>query len=89
MDKEVEAITLAATSDLPSRKIGGKASARVVKLRNPKIITTENKIEILGPVFLVSVGELKKAIKNRYKTRDRIFSQRSLMISFSAAVKKP
>ena len=68
MDKEVEAITLAATSDLPSRKIGGKASARVVKLRNPKIITAENKIEILGPVFLVSVGELKKAIKNRYKT---------------------
>ena len=68
MDKEVEAITLAATSDLPSRKIGGKASARVVKLRNPKIITTENKIEILGPVFLVSVAELKKAIKNRYKT---------------------
>jgi hypothetical protein len=68
VDKEVEAITLSATSDLPSRKIGGKASARVVKLRNPKIITTENKIEILGPVFLVSVGELKKAIKNRYKT---------------------
>lgn len=68
VDKEVEAITLAATSDLPSRKIGGKASARVVKLRNPKIITTENKIEILGSVFLVSVGELKKAIKNRYKT---------------------
>ena len=68
VDKELEAITLAATSDLPSRKIGGKASARVVKLRNPKIITTENKIEILGPVFLVSVGELKKAIKNRYKT---------------------
>lgn len=68
VDKEVEAITLAATSDLPSRKIGGKVSARVVKLRNPKIITTENKIEILGSVFLVSVGELKKAIKNRYKT---------------------
>jgi len=68
MDKEVEAITLAATSDLPSRKIGGKASSRVVKLRNPKIIAAENKIEILGPVFLVSVAELKKAIKNRYKT---------------------
>ena len=68
VDKEVEAITLDATSDLPSRKIGGKASARIVKLRNPKIITTENKIEILGPVFLVSVGELKKTIKNRYKT---------------------
>jgi len=68
VDKEVEAITLDVTSDLPSRKIGGKASARVVKLLNPKIITTENKIEILGPVFLVSVGELKKAIKNRYKT---------------------
>lgn len=68
VDKEVEAITLGATSDLTSRKIGGKASARVVKLRNPKIITTENKIEVLGPVFLVSVGELKKAIKNRYKT---------------------
>jgi len=68
MDKEVEAITLAATSDLPSRKIGGKSSARVIKLRNPKIITTENKIEILGPVFLLSVAELKKAIKNRYKT---------------------
>ena len=68
IDKEVEAITLSATSDILSRKIGGKASARVVKLRNPKIITTENKIEILGPVFLVSVGELKKAIKNRYET---------------------
>ena len=68
MDKEIEAITLAATSHLPSKKIGGKASARAVKLHNPKIITTENKIEILGPVFLVSVGELKKAIKNRYKT---------------------
>jgi len=68
MDKEVEAITLAATSDLPSRKIGGKASSRVVKLRNPKIIAAENNIEILGPVFLVSVAELKKAIKNRYKT---------------------
>jgi hypothetical protein len=68
MDKEVEAITLAATSDLLSRNIGGKASSRVVKLRNPKIIAAENKIEILGPVFLVSVAELKKAIKNRYKT---------------------
>jgi hypothetical protein len=68
IDKEVEAITLASTSDLSSRKIGGKASARVVKLRNPKIITAENKIEIQGSVFLVSVGELKKAIKNRYKT---------------------
>ena len=68
MDKEVEAITLAAASDISSRKIGGRASARVVKLRNPKIITTENKIEILGTVFLVSVAELKKAIKNRYKT---------------------
>lgn len=76
MDKEIEAITLAATSDLPSSKIGGKASARVVKLRNPKIITTENKIEILGPVFLVSVAELKKAIKNRYKTPGQnIFSE--------------
>ena len=68
IDNEIEAITLAATSDLPSRKIGGKASARVVKLHNPKIIAAENKIEILGSVFLVSVGELKKAIKNRYKT---------------------
>jgi hypothetical protein len=68
MDKEVEAITFSATPDLPSRKIGGKASARVVKFRNPKIITAENKIEILGQVFLLSVGELKKAIKNRYKT---------------------
>jgi hypothetical protein len=68
MDKEIEAITLAATSHLPSKKVGGKASARIVKVRNPKIITTENNIEILGPVFLVSVGELKKAIKNRYKT---------------------
>lgn len=68
IDKEVEAITLASTSDPPSGKIGGKASARVVKLRNPKIITAENRIEIQGSVFLVSVGELKKAIKNRYKT---------------------
>lgn len=68
IDKEVESITLAATSDQLSREIGGKASSRVVKLRNPKIITTENRIEILGTVFLVSVAELKKAIKNRYKT---------------------
>lgn len=68
MDKEVGAIALDVNSDLLSRKIGGKASARVVKLRNPKIITTENKIEILGQVFLLSVGELKKAIKNRFKT---------------------
>ena len=68
MDKEIEAITHASPTDLPSRKIGGKASARVVKLRNPKIITSENKIEILGSVFLLSIGELKKAIKNRYKT---------------------
>jgi hypothetical protein len=68
IDKEVQAITLAATPDLPSGKIGGKASVRVVKLRNPKIITAENKIEILGLVFLVSAAELKKAVKNRYKT---------------------
>ncbi len=68
IDKEIHAITLASASDLPSGKIGGKASARVLKLRNPKIITVENKIEILGLVFLVSVAELKKAIKNRYKT---------------------
>jgi CRISPR/Cas system endoribonuclease Cas6 (RAMP superfamily) len=68
IDKEIEAITIDVTSGLPSRMIGGKASARVVKFDNPKIITTENKIEILGPVFLVSVAELKKAIKNRYKT---------------------
>lgn len=68
IDKEVESITIAATSDQLSRKIGGKASARVVKLRNPKIIAAENRIEILGTVFLVSVAELKKAIKNRYKT---------------------
>ena len=68
MDKEVEAITLASPTGLSSGKIGGKASARVVKLRNPKIITGENKIEILGSVFLLSIGELKKAIKNRYKT---------------------
>lgn len=68
MDKEVEAIGLDVNSGLPSRKIGGKASVRIVKLLNPKIITTETKIEILGQVFLVSVGELKKAIKNRYKT---------------------
>ena len=68
MDREVEAMTLASPTDLSSGKIGGKASARVVKLRNPKIITGENKIEILGSVFLVSIGELKKAIKNRYKT---------------------
>lgn len=68
IDRKVESITLAATSDQPSREIGGKVSARVVKLRNPKIITAENRIEILGTVFLVSVAELKKAIKNRYKT---------------------
>jgi hypothetical protein len=68
IDKEVEAITLSASSELRSSMIGGKASVRVVKLHSPKIITTENKIEILGPVFLISVGELKKSIKNRYKT---------------------
>jgi len=68
IDKEVEAITFADTSGLSSKRIGGIASARIVKLRNPKIITTENKIEILGPVFLVSVAELEKSIKNRHKT---------------------
>jgi hypothetical protein len=68
MDKEVKAITLADPSDLTFRKIGGKASARAVKLRNPKIITNDNKIEILGAVFLMSVAELEKAIKNRFKT---------------------
>jgi hypothetical protein len=68
IDKEVEAITFADTSGISSKRIGGIASARIVKLRNPKIITTENKIEILGPVFLVSVAELEKSIKNRHKT---------------------
>ena len=68
MDKEVEALTLAAPADLHSRKIGGKASTRIIKLQNPKIITADNMIEILGPVFLLSISELKKAIKNRYKT---------------------
>ena len=68
IDKEVEAITFADTSGLSSKRIGGIASARIAKLRNPKIITTENKIEILGPVFLVSVAELEKSIKNRHKT---------------------
>ena len=58
IDKEIEAITLASPYELPSRKIGGKASARAVKLRNPKIITTENKIEILGTVYLVSLTHL-------------------------------
>jgi hypothetical protein len=68
MDREIEAITLGAPTDPPSAKIGGKASARVVRLHNPKIIAAENRIEILGPVFLVSIAELKKTIKNRYKT---------------------
>jgi hypothetical protein len=68
MDKELEAIALASPSDFPSRRIGGKASARAIKLRNPKIVTTENKIEILGTVYLVSIAELGKSIKNRYKT---------------------
>jgi hypothetical protein len=91
IDKEVEAIALASPYELPSRKIGGKASARAVKLRNPKIITTENKIEILGTVYLVSLAELGKAIKNRYKTPgqnvfpeivdDFIFSDRKRALS--------
>jgi len=68
LDKEVEALTLAAPADLQSRKIGGTASTRIIKLQNPKIITADNMIEILGPVFLLSISELKKAIKNRYKT---------------------
>ena len=68
MDKEVEALTLVAPADLQSRKIGGTASTRIIKLQNPKIITADNMIEILGPVFLLSISELKKAIKNRYKT---------------------
>jgi hypothetical protein len=68
VDKEVEAITLAASTDLPTRKIGGRASSRVVKLHSPKVITAENKIEILGTVFMVSIAELRKSIKNRYKT---------------------
>ena len=46
MDREIEAITLAAPADPPSGKIGGKASARVVRLHNPKIIAAENKIEM-------------------------------------------
>ncbi len=70
LDRELEAITLAPTgpSNVASSRIGGKASSRAVKLFNPKIITEENKIEILGPVFLISVAELKKSLKNRYKT---------------------
>jgi len=43
----------------------------VVKLLNPKVITSENKIEVMGPAFLISLAELKKAIKNRYKTPGR------------------
>lgn len=68
LDRELEAIKLSSPSDSSTEKIGGKASSRVVRLLNPKIITSENKIEVMGPVFLLSVAELKKAIKNRYKT---------------------
>lgn len=71
LDRELEAIKLSLPKDGASEKIGGKASSRVVKLQNPKIITQENKIEIMGPVFLISLAELKKAIKNRYKTPGR------------------
>ena len=71
LDRELEAIKLSLPEDGASEKIGGKASSRVVKLQNPKIITQENKIEIMGPVFLISLSELKKAIKNRYKTPGR------------------
>ena len=71
LDRELEAIKLSLPEDGASEKIGGKASSRVVKLQNPKIITQENKIEIMGPVFLISLAELKKAIKNRYKTPGR------------------
>lgn len=68
LDRELEAIKHSSPSDLATEKIGGKASSRVVKLLNPKIITSENRIEVMGTVFLLSVAELKKAIKNRYKT---------------------
>ena len=71
LDRELEAIKHSFSNDLASEKIGGKASSRVVKLLNPKVITSENKIEVMGPAFLISLAELKKAIKNRYKTPGR------------------
>ncbi|MDQ1312122.1 MAG: hypothetical protein QG605_661 [Euryarchaeota archaeon] len=71
LDRELEAIKHSSPNDLASEKIGGKASSRVVKLLNPKVITSENKIEVMGPAFLISLAELKKAIKNRYKTPGR------------------
>lgn len=71
LDRELEAIKHSSPNDLASEKIGGKASSRVVKLLNPKVITSENKIEVMGPTFLISLAELKKAIKNRYKTPGR------------------
>ena len=63
LDRELEAIKHSSPNDLASEKIGGKASSRVVKLLNPKVITSENKIEVMGPAFLISLAELKKAIK--------------------------
>ncbi|MCK9587412.1 hypothetical protein, partial [Methanothrix soehngenii] len=71
LDRELEAIKHSFSNDLASEKIGGKASSRVVKFLNPKVITSENKIEVMGPAFLISLAELKKAIKNRYKTPGR------------------
>lgn len=71
LDRELEAIRLSSIRDLASEKIGGKASSRVIKLQNPKIITSDNKIEVMGPAFLISLAELKKSIKNRYKTPGR------------------
>ncbi len=71
LDRELEAIKRSSAQDLASEKIGGKASSRVIKLQNPKIITSDNKIEVMGAAFLISLAELKKAVKNRYKIPGR------------------
>jgi len=71
LDRELEAIKLSPPGDLATEKMGGKAFSRVIKLQNPKIITSDNKIEVMGPAFLISLAELKKAVKNRYKTPGR------------------
>jgi len=81
IDEEVAKITATPLSDQISdavvTRVGGKALTRVVKINNAKVVTAENNgIEVLGISTLISVAELVKAVKNRYRTPgENIFPQ--------------
>jgi hypothetical protein len=65
------------TSDTVVTRVGGKAFVRVAKINNAKVVTAENNgIEVLGVATLISVAELVKAVKNRFRTPgENIFPQ--------------